>query len=119
MGLHSHRRLAVSRRTDSASTTCLVMSGNGLKIAGTTTIRVHRLTAVPGKTGIAVGALCAAVPIALFRRSFVRPSASGPNRRLGITAAGSAWPEQLNDGVVSSLFFPNNSKNDCGRFALY
>src|SRR5262249_35325001 len=95
--MHSHRRLAVSRQTNSASTTCLAMSGNGLKIAGTTTIRVHRPTAVLGKTAIVVGALCAAVPIAIFGRSFARPSASGPNRRAGTTAAGFASDERCHE----------------------
>src|SRR5215472_14772655 len=84
-------------RTNSASTTCLAMSGNGLEIAGTTTIRVRSPTVVLGKAGSVVGALCAAAPIAIFRGSSARPSATGPNRQAGTTAAGSAWLEHCHE----------------------
>jgi hypothetical protein len=91
--MHSPRRLEVSRRTNSASTICLAMSGNGMKIAGTTTTMVRRQMAVLGKVAIVVGALSAVLLIAMFRGSSSRPSAASTNRRGGTTAAGSAWPE--------------------------
>src|SRR5262249_14973361 len=95
--MDSHRRFAVSRQTNSVSTTCLAVFGNGLKIAEPTIIGVHRPMAVLGKAEIVVGGLGAAVPIAFFRRSFARPPASGQNHRAATTAAGSAWPELIND----------------------
>src|SRR5215831_18020788 len=73
------------------------MFGNGLEIAGTTTIRVRSPTVVLGKAGSVVGALCAAAPIAIFRGSSARPSATGPNRQAGTTAAGSAWLEHCHE----------------------
>jgi len=104
-GLHSRRRLEVSRRTNSASTTCLAMSGNGLKIAGTTTIRVRSPTVVLGKAGSVVGALRAAAPIAIFRGLSARPSATGPNRQVGTTAAGSASLEHCHESMKQRQIF--------------
>src|SRR5262245_59714772 len=78
------------------------MSGNGLEIAGTTTIRVRSPTVVLGKAGSVVGALCAAAPIAIFRGSSARPSATGPNRQAGTTAAGSAWLEHCHEFPLCS-----------------
>src|SRR5215831_6938407 len=82
------------------------MFGNGLEIAGTTTIRVRSPTVVLGKAGSVVGALCAAAPIAIFRGSSARPSATGPNRQAGTTAAGSAWLEHCHESMKQrQLFF--------------
>src|SRR5262249_58918500 len=78
-------------------TTSCAMSGNGLVLDGPTAIRVGTPTVVLGKAGSVVGALCAAAPIAIFRGSPARRSATGPNRQAGTTAAGSAWLEHCHE----------------------
>src|SRR5215468_1159243 len=85
------------------------MSGNGLEIAGTTTIRVRSPTVVLGKAGSVVGALCAAAPIAIFRGSSARPSATGPNRQAGTTAAGSASREPSHEITAEFFSYETNT----------
>ena len=107
MGMHSHRRLEVSRQTDSTSTTCLVMSGNGLKIAGTTTISGAPTDGTAWQNGncgrrVMRGGAYSLIP-ALVRSPVCLGSKSSARDHSG----GFRGPEQLNDGVVSPLFFPN------------
>jgi len=91
---HSLHQQEASRRTSSASSTCLGMSGSGLQIAGTTTIKVRHPTAVLGKAGIVIGGSCGGVPTAMFQALCYRQCATDTDCRGGTTARGSASLER-------------------------
>src|SRR5690242_3381059 len=91
--MHSRRRLEGSRRTSSASTTCLAMSWVGLPIAGTPTTMARLLMARRGSLETVVAAWCVALPGTLASASPALPCVAGSPRPLGSPASGSAWPE--------------------------
>ena len=82
-------------RTHSVSTTRRATSGSGCRTAGTTTTRVHRTMARPGKrkgAATAAGVWCAVAPGTTDRGTSARRTATGATPTTGTTTSVSVSP---------------------------